>query len=294
MTSQPPGPEITGRPVVATPAARPAAPEPPGTSPPRPGRLRVSVTYLAVLAACVVAGVAATALVRALAGAGPSSRIPSPPAANARFTPDEDGTGADNQANLLASAAPGLVHVLAGPAAAPRMGLVLTPSGLVLTTSQGLGPTTRLRVRLVLSGRAYPARVLGRDVRRDLALLQVEGGPAFRPVEVGNSQKFPLGSAVTVVGSTGMTKTITLNVGNLDRRDASVLIGGNRVPGLLAVSAPVQAGAGEGGPLVDLSGQVVGVNLAGSGTGLHRTGYAMPVNQALAIARQLQASGTAR
>ena len=50
----------------------------------------------------------------------------------------DDGTGADNQANILSSAAPGLVHILAAPGTSAGIGVILTPSGLVLTSAQAV------------------------------------------------------------------------------------------------------------------------------------------------------------
>ncbi len=45
-----------------------------------------------------------------------------------------------------------------------------------------------------------------------------------------------------------------------------------------------------GGPLVNLSGQAIGINVAGTGSGLHHTGFAVPINEALAVASQIQAA----
>ena len=50
------------------------------------------------------------------------------------------------------------------------------------------------------------------------------------------------------------------------------------------------AGEETGGPLVNLSGQAIGINVAGTGSGLHHAGFAVPINEALAVARQIQAA----
>ncbi|MFI5062931.1 MAG: trypsin-like peptidase domain-containing protein [Streptosporangiales bacterium] len=275
-----PGPAGSGE------AVRPA----PGR-PPRGWR-----TYLVVCALALVAGLAGTTAVRMLArpGGGPASAIPSPPAANPAFVADDNGTGADNQANILRYTVPGLVHVLAGRGAGSQAGVVLTPSGIVLTSGQGLRRDAPLVVRTVLSGRTFTARVIGTDTARDLALLQIEGGATFQAVAVGNSQKFAAGSALTAVGTRGLARTFTLDVGLLARRDVTAVISGRRLAGLFESTTRVLAGEETGGPLVNLSGQVIGVDLAGAGTGLKSTGYAVPINEALAAARQMQASGSAK
>ncbi len=281
----------------STAARQPAPSGSEEAAPAEPGRVpRGWRVYVVVCALAMVAGVAGTTAVRVLAGPGGSaaSAIPSPPAANAAFVADDNGTGADNQANILRYTVRGLVHVLAGRGAESRAGVVLTPSGIVLTSGQGLHRAARLAVRTVLSGRTFGARIIGTDTARDLALLQIEGGATFQAVAVGNSQKFAVGPAVTAVGTRGLGRTFTLDVGNLTRRNVTAVIGGRRLAGLFESTTRVLAGEETGGPLVNLSGQVIGIDLAGAGSGLKSTGYAVPINEALVAARQMQASGSAK
>jgi S1-C subfamily serine protease len=243
------------------------------------------------MAAAVVVAFAAFAAAGGLSGpARASSVIPSPPRQNKAFVEDDDGTGADNQANILSSAAPGLVHVVTPRGRPAGAGLILTPSGLVLTTAQDLQGARRVTVRVVLSGRPFPARLVGTDSSYDLALLQIVGGPAFRPVAVGNSGALSQGAAVTAVGSSGLTKSFTLNIGNITSRTGAVATGGQPLSGLLVSTARVVIGEETGGPLVNLSGQAVGISVAGAGSGLHHTGFAVPMNEALAVARRIQAA----
>jgi S1-C subfamily serine protease len=254
----------------------------------RYGRLAVAVGAAVVVA---VGALAAFAAAGGLSGpARPSSAIPSPPRENKTFVEDDDGAGADNQANILRSAAPGLVHVLSARGRPAGAGVILTPSGLVLTSDQALQGARRLTVRVVLSGRSFPARLVGADASHGLSLLQIEGGPAFRPVAVGNSRYLGRGATVTAVGSSGLTRTFTLDIGNLTGGTGAVAAGGQPLTGLLVSSARVMAGEETGGPLVNLSGQAIGINVAGTGSGLHHTGFAVPINEALAVARQIQAA----
>jgi S1-C subfamily serine protease len=219
-----------------------------------------------------------------------SSVIPSPPRENKVFVEDDDGTGADSQANILSSAAPGLVHILAAPATPAGLGVVLTPSGLVLTGAQGLQDARRLTVRVVLSGRSYPARLVGTDRSYGLSLLQITRGPAFRPVAIGNSRYLSRGATVTAVGSARLTRTFTLDIGNLTSGTGVLAAGGQRLTGLLVSTAQVVAGEETGGPLVNLSGQAIGINVAGTGSGLRHTGFAVPIDTALAVAKRIQAA----
>ena len=127
----------------------------PGT-PAACGRAARPSVALAVLATGV--GFGATSLARGSAGAAPvsSTMIPSPASGPGAFVEDDDLTAQDNQSNILAGTAQGLVHILSGPAAA-GIGLVLTPSG------QGADLRRRRRRNREADGEV---RGLGGDVRR--------------------------------------------------------------------------------------------------------------------------------
>jgi S1-C subfamily serine protease len=265
-----------------------------GQAAPRSGGLRQGRRLALGIGAAASAVLLAFAAFAAAGGlSGPpdaSSVIPSPPRENQVFVADDDGTGADSQANILSSAAPGLVHILAAPATSAGIGVILTRSGLVLTSAQGLQGARRLTVRVVLSGRSYPARLVGTDRSYGLSLLQIAGGPAFRPVAIGNSRHLSPGAAVTAVGSAGLTRTFTLDIGSLTSGTGVLAAGGQRLTGLLVSTAQVVAGEETGGPLVNLSGQAIGINVAGTGSGLRHTGFAVPIDTALAVAKRIQAA----
>jgi S1-C subfamily serine protease len=271
---------------------QPAVPDQPAGTGPHEGwwqrRSRLAAGIGAAVAVALVAfGV--IAMTGGLSGsASASSVIPSPPSKNKMFIEDDDGTGADNQANILQLVAPGLVHVLSGTGQ-PGVGVILTPSGLVLTSDQVVRDAGKLTVRTVLSGRSFSARVLGASAADDLALIQIVGvSTPLRPVAVGNSKYFAAGDAVTALGSDGVARTVTLDLGNLDTHQGSVTVDGRQLTGLLQSSLQVLPGQETGGPLVNLSGQVVGITVAGAGSGLHAKGFAIPINRALAVAKELQ------
>jgi S1-C subfamily serine protease len=255
---------------------------------------RRSRLALAVAAAASAAGLAlvAFAATGGLSGsAAVSSAIPSPPRANKMFVEDDDGTGADNQENIVQSVAPGLVHIVSTAGASVGVGSVLTPSGLVLTSDQILGGARRVSVQTVLAGRRFPARVLGADSTKDLALLQIESRPpVFRTVAIGNSRDFAIGAALTAVGSGGITKTITLDLGNLASLHGTATVGGKKLTGLVESSLQSQPGQEMGGPMVNLSGQLIGITVGGAGSGLRYTGFAIPINEALTVAKDIQAA----
>jgi S1-C subfamily serine protease len=138
------------------------------------------------------------------------------------------------------------------------------------------------------SGHVYPATVVGSDAAHGLTLVQLEGGSTFKPAAIGNSSDFAAGAAATSVSTSSTGKAFTLSIGNVVTMRSSADVGGQTLTGLMQNSAQFISGQSVGGPLVNLSGQVVGIELAGSAHGANVTSYAVPINQALTIARQLK------
>jgi S1-C subfamily serine protease len=259
------------------------------------------------IAACLAAGALALGVgfgVARLAGApgapAVSSAIPSPNGTD-EFVEDDNLTAQDNQTNILTTTAPGLVHIVSGGSAA-GIGMVLTPSGQVLTTYLP-GSRAGLQVRYVVSGAAFKATVIGVDRAAGLALLQLQGGGdrPFSTVRVGNSATITQSAAAarqfsyhvagqvvdTAVGTTGTRDALTIDIGNLVALDQTATVDGAVRTGLLRSTLQSAPSSEIGGPLVDLTGRVIGITVAASGHGLDVSGYAMPVNQALAVARQI-------
>jgi S1-C subfamily serine protease len=246
--------------------------------------------YVAAAAISTGAGFGIAGLVRGSSNDA-ASAIPSPPAKNQKFVEDDDGTGADSQANVLESTVPGMVHILAADGTSTGVGMMLTPSGKILTTRQALPSHGAVRIGILLSGQTYQARVIGADDAEDLALLQVEGGSDFKTVAVGNARDLSVGDAVISVGSRGVTKSFTYNIGNLAAGNTSAAVAGRRLTGLMQTTAQVATAEETGGPLVNLSGQVVGVDTVGTRHGVDVTAFAIPINTALAVADRIDKRG---
>jgi len=138
------------------------------------------------------------------------------------------------------------------------------------------------------SGHAYRATVTGSDAAHGLALLQIQGGSGFTPVAVGNSAGFAVGATATSVSTNASGRAFALAVGKVSSTGAAATIGRHRITGLMTTSAQVFAGQRAGGPVVNLSGQVVGIDLSGSAHGANVTSYAVPMNEALRVAQQLR------
>ena len=263
-------------------------------------RFRISV----MAAAVILAAGAAFGLGR-LMGLGDTvvlSGIPRPATTALPFIEDDDGIGQDNQANIFDSTAPGMVHVLSGGTSV-GIGLVLTESGKVLTTYRPAAGATNLAAEYVLSRETFKAKVIGADPAAGLALLQLEGpkGRPFSTVTVGNSDTLVKSAEAaressyhvpgqvydTAVGTTGMEAALSMDVGTLAILNTTVSVGRTTRSGLMASVLQSDMPSAIGGPLVDLSGRVIGITIGGYGSGLHIVGYAIPINTALAIARQI-------
>jgi S1-C subfamily serine protease len=287
----PSGPDVPGPDALDGAQSRPTRPKAGQASlKTRPSRRRRLVAYIAGGALGIGVGFGGGAVIKIVASnSAASSVIPSPPRANAKFVEDDNGTGQDNQENILAVTAPGLVHIISSRGTSAGLGVVLTHSGLVLTSDQILRGAGAVTVRIVLSGKSFAARVVGSDAAEDLALLQIEGGSRFRAIAIGNSRDFAIGDETTAVSSSGTTKTLTLNLGNVTSLNAAAAVGGTRLTGLLRVTAQTLSGHETGGPLVNLSGQAVGIDVAGAGSGLHSAELAIPIDTALTVASQIDA-----
>jgi S1-C subfamily serine protease len=228
--------------------------------------------------------------------------IPKPATGKDAFIEDDDGTAQDNQENIFQATAPGLVHVLSGGTSV-GIGLVLTESGKVLTTYQPAAGAASLAAEYVLSRATFRATVIGTDPAAGLALLQLQGGDGrpFSTVAVGNSATLVNSSKAsretsyhvpgqvydTAIGTTGRQNALTLDVGTLDYLDTTVSVGRTTRGGLMASVLQSAQTSAIGGPLVNLNGQVIGITVGGSGTGLHIMAYAIPINTALAVATRI-------
>ena len=260
---------------------------PPGTA--RPRRHAMAGMFVAAAVAFTAVGFGATLVIRdQLSTASASSAIPTPPAQNQTFVEDDDGTGADSQANILQSTVPGLVRIVS--ARGTGTGVILTPSGLVLTSAQVAAGGEAVSARVLPSGHSYRATVIRSDPAHDLTLLQLEGGGTFRPVAIGTARGLAAGDAAVAVGASASGRAFTPVIGNVGGTNAATAIGGHRLTGLLLTTAQVIPGQSAGGPLVNLSGQVIGIDLTGSARGTSATSYAIPVDEALAVASRLKRS----
>ncbi len=185
-------------------------------------------------------------------------------------------------------------------AAAAGTGMVLTPSGEVLTNNHVIRGATTIRVTDPSTGKKYSATVVGYDLAADVAVLQLQQASGLETVSLGDSSKVTVGQAVTALGNAGgaggapiaATGTVTGLGRSITASDGET---SERLTGLIETNAGVQPGD-SGGPLVDAAGDVIGMDTAASQGFAFQSGsdaYAVPINRALAIAKEIEAGHSA-
>lgn len=201
---------------------------------------------------------------------------------------------------------PGLVDIVTTlgfqQAQAAGTGLVLTSSGEVLTNNHVIEGATSIRATDVGNGQTYQAKVVGYDRSHDIAVIKLSGASGLQTVTLGNSSGAQLGQKVVALGNAGgQGGTPSVVTGHITGLGQSITASDQsagtreRLTGLIKHDAAIQPGD-SGGPLVTTTGDVIGINTAASthdfqisdGTG-QTNGFAIPMNQAIAIARQITA-----
>jgi S1-C subfamily serine protease len=178
-------------------------------------------------------------------------------------------------------------------------GQVLTSSGEVLTNNHVVDEATSISVTDIGNGRTYSASVVGYDRTGDLAVIQLHGASGLATVSIGDSSKVAVGQSIVAIGNAGgVGGTPSVAPGTVTTLNQSITAsddgGGNseQLTGLIEVNANVQPGD-SGGPLVTTAGDVVGIDTAAaqslSGFSAQGDGYAIPINTAIAIAKQIEA-----
>ena len=167
-------------------------------------------------------------------------------------------------------------------------GFIISEDGYILTNAHVVADFDDVNVRLADSKREFKAKVMGLDKRSDVALLKVEA-EGLPTAKLGNSSKLEPGDWVAAIGSPfGFANTITAGIISAKGRS---LPDEMYVP-FIQTDVAVNPG-NSGGPLLNLQGEVIGVNsLIYSGTGGYMgVSFAIPIEVALDVTKQLKAEG---
>jgi len=159
-------------------------------------------------------------------------------------------------------------------------GFVITSDGFILTNAHVIAGADRISVTLS-DDTTYPARLIGADVGQDLAVIKIDADRELPRVRLGDADEVEVGSWAIAIGSPfGFTETVTVGVISAKGRVVRQERGRRVMRNLLQTDAAINFG-NSGGPLVNIDGEVVGINQAifsPSGTGNIGIGFAIPVN----------------
>lgn len=169
-------------------------------------------------------------------------------------------------------------------------GFVITKDGLILTNKHVVADEAAEYTVILPEGKELPAKVVGRDVLNDLAVLEIEteeNEPLnLDVVAFGDSTEIQVGQRVVAIGNAlaEFQNTVTVGVVSAIGRDITASDGFGRasaLSGLIQTDAAINPG-NSGGPLVNLKGEVVGVNTAVA-SGASGIGFAIPINDVKTI-----------
>lgn len=193
-------------------------------------------------------------------------------------------------ASIASQVSPSVVSIRVGQFGGS--GVVLSDDGYILTNAHVVEPASGTVVVRFHDGRTAQATVVGADRRSDIAVIKVEGVSDLAPATFGDSDKVLVGDTVLAIGSPlGYEGSVTQGIiSALDRTVRPEEISGVTLAGLLQTDAAINRG-NSGGALVNLAGEVIGINTAiaveSEESGFIGVGFAVPSNRATEIAERL-------
>ncbi|MYD95346.1 MAG: trypsin-like serine protease [Chloroflexi bacterium] len=271
-------------------------------SPPPRQSTGVSRWVVGLLALTVVLGTGGGAVSGYVAGrvAAPPAPQAAPPTAAA--TAPVVAASPTSYAGLLETLMPAVVTVEVRRGALNRgsgigTGFFYNTDGRILTNAHVLPEGESGDVRVTLSdGQRIPAKIVGRDVWGDVAVLQAEGGP-FPALELAGDTEVRVGEPVLAIGSprnfrNSATSGIVSGLDRLIPRTVTTDSGPMAIPlrGLIQTDAAVNQG-NSGGPLVSTDGRVVGINTAVQ-SNANDIGFALPIADIIRRLPELESTGT--
>jgi S1-C subfamily serine protease len=275
-----------------------------GSEPPPPPRRRNHKRGLIITgAAALVVGAAAGGLIGSMN-----------PASTSTATATSKTVLSTSQ--IAARVDPGLVDVVSTDgdeqATSAGTGIVLTSNGEVLTNNHVIEGATAIKVTDIGNGKTYTAKVVGYDASQDVAVIQLQNASGLTVASLGDSSTVQAGDSVVALGNAqGKGGTPSVAAGTVTALNQSITASdelsgvSEQLTGLIEDNANIQPGD-SGGSLVNSYGEVIGMDTAAntgysfqSPTGQSGTGstgaeqaYAIPINEALSIAKQIEAGTT--
>ena len=255
------------------------------------GHARLTLILMALC--CMSMGIAIGAIFRGIAGATPDDnrlRVSTAPA-----TPD---TLSAAFARAASQVEPCVAHIKVAESEwstreGTGSGVIVNSAGFILTNAHVVKGAARIRVKLA-DASEYDARVVGQDSQTDLAVIRINAERPLAVARMGDSDKLSVGDWVLAIGSPfGLSQTVTAGI--ISAKDRESEAGATPFQQFLQTDAAINPG-NSGGPLVNLAGEVVGINTQiATVNGMYNgIGFALPSSTAVDVYNQLVASGRVR
>jgi serine protease Do len=156
-------------------------------------------------------------------------------------------------------------------------GVIVSEEGHVVTNHHVIAGQQQIRVTLH-GGKTHPARLIGEDTLLDIAVIKIEGEGPFEPLKLGDSSEVQVGQLVFAIGNPfGLGETVTQGIVSAKERSLS-----DNQRDLFQTDAAINPG-NSGGPLVNLRGEIIGINVAiftpdRENPGFQGVGFSIPAN----------------
>jgi len=167
-------------------------------------------------------------------------------------------------------------------------GVIVDKNGYILTNEHVVSKADKIKVKVLDDPKSYDAKVVGTDSETDLAVIKIEADHPLPAAKVGNSNGVGIGDWVLAIGSPfGLEESVTAGIISAKGRDL-----GSQFQRFIQTDAAINPG-NSGGPLVNMNGEVIGINTAiATGTGSYAgVGFALPSNTAVDVYNQLVKGG---
>ncbi|MBW1696026.1 MAG: DegQ family serine endoprotease [Deltaproteobacteria bacterium] len=164
-------------------------------------------------------------------------------------------------------------------------GFIIDRQGYIVTNNHVIEGADQIKV-ILQDEKEYAAEVVGRDPNTDIALIKIKAAENLPVAQLGDSDTLKVGEWVMAIGNPfGLSHTVTAGIVSAKGR----VIGSGPYDDFIQTDASINPG-NSGGPLLNMKGEVVGINTAIVATG-QGIGFAIPINLARGIIEQLKTSG---
>jgi serine protease Do len=176
------------------------------------------------------------------------------------------------------------------PRQASGTGFIVDPKGYIITNNHVVEGASKILVKLHDDSKEYRARVIGTDCETDLAVIKIDTRKPLKPVIIGNSDSVQVGDWAVAIGSPfGLEATVTAGIVSAFGRNIRE---SRAFQHFIQTDAAINPG-NSGGPLLNIRGEVIGVNtmIATTRGGSEGVGFALPINMAVRVYNDIIRSG---